>query len=219
MSNATLTINSRNYGAWSLRSWLLCRMAGLDFDTVVVQGDDPSTRAELLLLSPSFLVPCLDHDGVRVWDTIAIAEHLQEAVPGQRVAARGSRRTGTLPLDLRRDAFRLPKPALRAADEHPAQAQRVQGLFRRAGGHRPGARDLARVPRALRRPVAVRQANRRWRTPCTRRSARGSPRTASSSTAKCTAYVRKVLSCPLMKEWTAAAIDEPEIFNELEMEF
>jgi glutathione S-transferase len=35
----------------------------------------------------------------------------------------------------------------------------------------------------------------------------------------CAAYVRKMLGSPLMKEWTAAAKAEPEIFNELEMEF
>ena len=29
---ATLTIASKNYGSWSLRGWLLCKMAGLDFD-------------------------------------------------------------------------------------------------------------------------------------------------------------------------------------------
>ena len=31
-SKATLTITSRNYGSWSLRGWLLCKMAGLDFE-------------------------------------------------------------------------------------------------------------------------------------------------------------------------------------------
>jgi glutathione S-transferase len=81
MAKATLTINSRNYAAWSLRSWLLCKMAGLDFDVVTAGGDDPATRAELLLLSPSFLVPCLDQDGIRIWDTMAIADHLQEVLP------------------------------------------------------------------------------------------------------------------------------------------
>jgi len=78
---ATLTINSHNYGSWSLRSWLLCKLAGLEFQEAVAASDDPSNRAELLLLSPSFLVPCLEHDGVRVWDTMAIAEHLQECFP------------------------------------------------------------------------------------------------------------------------------------------
>jgi glutathione S-transferase len=69
MGKATLTISSKNYSSWSLRGWLLCRLAGLDFDEVTVSIDDPSTRAELLLLSPSFLVPCLSHDGAKVWDS------------------------------------------------------------------------------------------------------------------------------------------------------
>ena len=78
---ATLTIASKNYGSWSLRGWLLCKMAGLDFDEQPAASDDPSTRAELLLLSPSFLVPCLTHDGIKIWDTLAIAEYLNELKP------------------------------------------------------------------------------------------------------------------------------------------
>src|SRR4029077_8253140 len=82
MAKATLTIASKNYGSWSLRGWLLCKMAGLDFTEQAVASDDPSTRAELLLLSPSFLVPCLTHNGINVWDTLANAEHLNEIMPG-----------------------------------------------------------------------------------------------------------------------------------------
>jgi glutathione S-transferase len=78
---ATLTINSKNYGSWSLRGWLLCRMAGLDFTEHALSHIDPDVRAELLQRSPSFLVPCLEHDGVLVWDTLAIAEHLNETLP------------------------------------------------------------------------------------------------------------------------------------------
>ena len=81
MSRATLTIASKNYGSWSLRGWLLCKMAGLDFEEKPVSTDDPSTRAELLLLSPSFLVPCLIHDGLKIWDTLAIVEYLHEIAP------------------------------------------------------------------------------------------------------------------------------------------
>ncbi|MGE3865730.1 MAG: glutathione S-transferase N-terminal domain-containing protein, partial [Hyphomonadaceae bacterium] len=75
---AILTIASKNYGSWSLRGWLLCRMAGLAFEERQVPADDPNARAELLLLSPSFLVPTLEHDGARIWDTLAIAEYLAE---------------------------------------------------------------------------------------------------------------------------------------------
>jgi glutathione S-transferase len=70
MAEATLTISSKNYSSWALRGWLMCKTAGLDFREEILPSDDPSTRAELLLLSPSFLVPCLHHDGVTVWDTL-----------------------------------------------------------------------------------------------------------------------------------------------------
>jgi glutathione S-transferase len=29
---ATLTIASKNYGSWSLRGWLLCKMAGIELE-------------------------------------------------------------------------------------------------------------------------------------------------------------------------------------------
>ena len=81
MTIATLSIASKNYGSWSLRGWLLCKMSGLEFEEQQVSMDDPSTRAELLLLSPSFLVPCLTHKGLKIWDTLAIAEYLHEIRP------------------------------------------------------------------------------------------------------------------------------------------
>src|SRR5215831_8690205 len=81
MAEAILSIASKNYGSWSLRGWLLCKMSRLDFEERQVSADDPSTRAELLLLSPSFLVPCLTHNGLKIWDTLAIAEYLNEILP------------------------------------------------------------------------------------------------------------------------------------------
>ena len=85
MAKAILTISSKNYSSWSLRGWLLCRFAKLDFDEEILPSDDPSTRAELLLLSPSFLVPRLKQDDITVWDTLAIAEYLNETVPSARL--------------------------------------------------------------------------------------------------------------------------------------
>ncbi len=81
MAETTLTISSKNYSSWSLRGWLLCKMAGLEFTEVPVDIDDPGARRELLLLSPSVLVPRLSHEGVIVWDTLAIAEYLAEIAP------------------------------------------------------------------------------------------------------------------------------------------
>ncbi|HXB51433.1 MAG TPA: glutathione S-transferase family protein [Rhizomicrobium sp.] len=90
MSDAVLTISSKNYSSWSLRGWLLCKMAGLDFKEELLSADDPTARAELLMLAPSFLVPRLTHNGIRVWDTLAIAEYLHELFP----------QAGLLPKDL-----------------------------------------------------------------------------------------------------------------------
>ena len=81
MARATLTISSKNYSSWSLRGWLLCKMAGLEFDEQPVDVDDPEVRQELLLLAPSVRVPRLSHSGVEVWDTLAIANYLNETFP------------------------------------------------------------------------------------------------------------------------------------------
>ncbi len=81
MAKATLVISSKNYSSWSLRGWLLARMSGLPFEEQVVPIDDPTNRAELLLLSPSVLVPRLHHNGIAVWDTLAIGEYLNEVRP------------------------------------------------------------------------------------------------------------------------------------------
>lgn len=79
-TQAQLTISSKTYSAWSLRGWLLCRLAGLEVQEKAVPND-AGNRAELLLLSPSVLVPRLTHGEISVWDTLAIAEYLNETFP------------------------------------------------------------------------------------------------------------------------------------------
>jgi glutathione S-transferase len=92
MAKATLCISSKNYSSWSLRGWLLAKFSGIEFDELAVPPDDADARKELLLLSPSILVPSLTYDGVKVWDTLAIAEFLHEIrpeaslLPGERAA-------------------------------------------------------------------------------------------------------------------------------------
>ena len=51
MARATLTISSKNYSSWSLRGWLLCKMAGIEFDEKPVDLDDPENRQEFFGLS------------------------------------------------------------------------------------------------------------------------------------------------------------------------
>ena len=143
MPKATLSISSKNYSSWSLRGWLLCKLAGLDVEEELVSLDDPSTRAELLLLSPSFLVPCLTHDGVRVWDTLAIGEYLDETFPKAGLLPDRARGARALPGDLRRDALGLLQSPLGPADEPEGPSSGLQGVGRGAGRHRPRDGNLA----------------------------------------------------------------------------
>src|SRR6201985_2886896 len=85
MAKATLTISSKNYSSWSLRGWLMTKFSGLPFEEIGVAPDDPSARAEILLISPTILVPCLRHDGATIWDTLALGEYLNEAMPDSRL--------------------------------------------------------------------------------------------------------------------------------------
>ena len=89
MDDATLTISSKNYSSWSLRGWLMTKFSGLPFSENVISPDDPAMRAELLLLSSSFLVPCLSHNGIKVWDTLAIGEYLNEIMPAALLLPEG----------------------------------------------------------------------------------------------------------------------------------
>lgn len=47
----------------------------------MISPDDPAMKAETLLRSASMLVPSLQHNGVKVWVTLAIGEYLNEIKP------------------------------------------------------------------------------------------------------------------------------------------
>lgn len=74
-----LIIGTRRYSSWSLRGWLAVRLAGLEVEEIVVplEGGGQPTPA-LQALSPSGLVPFLEHDGLRIWETLAICEYCAE---------------------------------------------------------------------------------------------------------------------------------------------
>ena len=97
MAQPKLIIGSKNYSSWSLRGWLMAKMTGLDFAEETVALDDPAHRAEVLLLSPSILVPALIHDGVKIWDPLAIGEYLNEIAPDAGLLPREGRAARPLP--------------------------------------------------------------------------------------------------------------------------
>lgn len=217
MTRTTLTISSKNYSSWSLRGWLLCRMAGLDFIEKPVDPDDAAARQELLLLAPSVRVPRLSHDGVEVWDTLAIAEYLHEIrpeaglLPADRVARSHCR---SISGEIHSGFYNL-RSAL------PMNLKARHKTFKVFSGARP---DIARV-REL------------W-TECLEESGGpflfGTPTMADAMFAPvCTrfrtysvaldphlaAYCETVFDWAPMREWTEAALAEPDEIIELEVEF
>jgi glutathione S-transferase len=73
-----LFIANKNYSSWSLRPWVLMRELSIPFtETLVPFGNlpDGTTIADV---SPSGRVPCLRDGQLRVWDSLAIVEYLAE---------------------------------------------------------------------------------------------------------------------------------------------
>jgi glutathione S-transferase len=217
MPEAALSISSKNYSSWSLRGWLLCKLAGLDIEEQAVSIDDPSIRAELLLLSPSFLVPCLTHDGLKVWDTLAIAEYLAEIRPDSPLLPKdktarahcrsicGEMHSGfynlrsALPMNLR--AF---FPGFKIFPGAQADIERVVTIWREClaaygGPYLFGSLSMAD---AMYAPVCTRFLTYDVQLD-----------------EPCADYCRSIMVWPAMEAWVAAAKAEPDEVEELDMEF
>ncbi|MEQ1888036.1 MAG: glutathione S-transferase family protein [Alphaproteobacteria bacterium] len=81
MAEYTLVIGDRNWSSWSLRPWLVLKQTGVAFDEAYVRLRQPDTRQQILQHSPSGKVPVLKHNGLTIWDSLAIAEYLAEQYP------------------------------------------------------------------------------------------------------------------------------------------
>jgi len=218
MTKATLTISSKNYSSWSLRGWLLARFAGLDFKEVMVPPDDADARKEILLLSPSILVPCLTHEGIKVWDTLAIAEYLHEIRPkaGLLPAERGARAYCRAICGEMHSGFTNLRSAL------------PMNLKRLFPGHKVWTRaqgDIERIAAIWNECLATYGGPYLFGAKPTMADAMYAPVVTRFVTydvkvdRKCAGYGATILAMPEMVEWTAAAKLEPEEIDELDMEF
>ena len=218
MPRTTLSLSSKNYSSWSLRGFLLTRLSGLKFEAQVVSPDDPSYRAELLLQSSSIRIPALVHDGVTLWDVLAIAEYLNEAFPKAAMLphdrfARAFCRSisgemhagfhalrGALPMNLR-----LYRPGFAVWSAVQADINRITEIWRECLDMWGGPWLFGRQPSvgdAMYAPVATRF--------------RSYDVTVDADSE---AYCTHVMRWAPMREWIEAALQEPEQIEELEVEF
>jgi glutathione S-transferase len=77
-----LYIANRNYSSWSLRPWVLMRERGIAFEEVLKPFEQGSNYESFRRFSPSGRVPCLLDGTTVVWDSLAIAEYLAERHAG-----------------------------------------------------------------------------------------------------------------------------------------
>ncbi len=218
MSKATLFISSKNYSSWSLRGFLLARMASLDFETEAVSADDPSLRAELLMQTSSIRIPYLVHDDVTIWDTLAIAEYLNELHPAARMlpadriararcrSISGEMHSGfsalreSLPMNLR-----MFRPNFTLWSAVRADIDRVVEIWRECLGTWKGPwlfGEQRTIADAMFAPVVT-----RFRT----YDVKMDP--------VCDRFCQEILAWPDMREWFASAQREPEQIEELDIEF
>ena len=215
---ATLSLSSRNYSSWSLRGWLLVRFAGLAFEEVMVPPDDADARRELLLLAPSIRVPCLTHEGAKVWNTLAIAQYLDEIRPeaglsprdrvarahcrsisGEMVSGFASLRS-SLPMNLkaRHPGYKIwagAQPDIDRIVEIWSECLATYGGPYLFGQQRTMAD-------AMFAPVCTRFLTYDVKLP-----------------RSCILYCQTIMAMPEMQEWVAAARAEPDDIEELDMDF
>jgi glutathione S-transferase len=214
----TLTISSKNYSSWSLRAWSMLKMANIPFIEDKVDIDSPSVKAELLLLAPSILVPCLFHKGIRVWDTLAIGEYLNEIAPKakllptemvQRAHCRsicGEMHSGfasmraSLPMNLK-----VKMNSFKVWSKAQADIDRIIEIWSDCLARYGGPYLFGAVPNmadAMFAPVACRFVTYAVKLPPV-----------------CENYRDAIMSMPILREWISQAILEAEEFDELDMDF
>lgn len=74
----TLYIANKNYSSWSLRPWVLMQEKAIDFTEQLIPFPETSSRETFRNFAPNGKVPCLHHDDLVVWDSLAIVEYLAE---------------------------------------------------------------------------------------------------------------------------------------------
>jgi glutathione S-transferase len=217
MTRTTLSLSSKNYSSWSLRGWLMAKLADLDFDEVIVAPDNADARAEILLLSPSILVPCLTWQGIKVWDTLAIGEFLNEIAP----------KAGLLPKD------RAKRAHCRSicGEMHSGFISLRQALPMNIKSHFPKFKIWSKAQADIERIASIwRECLQAYDGPflfgeISMADAMYAPVVSRFRTydvaldGPCQVYANRMWDLPAMVEWREAALAEHEEIEELAVEF
>ncbi len=212
MADLTLYIANKNYSSWSMRPWIALEAAGIPFREQLIPFDFPAGNPAIRAISPSGKVPVLEHEGLRIWESLAIIEYAAELYPD----------AGLWPGDRRDRAIAR------------SLSMEMLGGFRALRGACP--MNLRRPPRAIALPEGVTEDAARigtlWRE---RLAASGGPflfgRFSAADAmfapvvnrletyeltkdATVLAYMAAVKAHPAWRKWEKAALAEPWVVPE-----
>ena len=89
-----LYIANKNYSSWSLRPWLVLKAFHLPFEEIQInfptERGQGNFKQQVLAVNSNGKVPALLHDGLLVWDSLAICEYLAEQFPEQALWPRNA---------------------------------------------------------------------------------------------------------------------------------
>jgi glutathione S-transferase len=215
----TLVIGNKNYSSWSMRPWIAMKAAGIAFDEVVISLNAPEFKSVVTKISGTGKVPALNDSGVHVWESLAILEYLAEKFPDAKLwpadpAARAHARAissemhaGFVPLR-RACPMNMWRPVKRRelAADALANVARIEAMWTdcrsRYGSGGPFLFGSFGAADAMYAPVVA-----RFHT------------YAVDVGAPTRAYMGAVMALPAWKEWTAAALKEPWVLPEDEVDW
>lgn len=142
MTALKLYVGNKNYSSWSMRPWVALKAAGVEFEDEVVRFDFPAGNPAIKALSEGGTVPVLEHEGLRLWESLAIVEYVAELFPDKRIWPSDRRQralaraycsemaTGFRPL---RNAapmnLRYPKKKLAIGDDVQTNIRRIEQIW------------------------------------------------------------------------------------------
>jgi glutathione S-transferase len=214
-----LLIGNKNYSSWSLRPWIAMKTAGIAFEERLIPFSDPDFKQTVLAVGRNGKVPALDDAGVHVWESLAILEYLADKFPQARLwpfepGARAHARAIAAEmhagfLALRRECpMNLWRPVKRRdlSPEALANVARIDAMWSdcraRFGASEPFLFGPFGAADAMYAPVVS-----RFHT------------YAVEVGAVARAYMAAVMALPSWREWEAAALKEPWVVPEDEVDW
>jgi glutathione S-transferase len=214
-----LIIGNKNYSSWSFRPWIGMKMARIAFEEEVISLNAVDFKTRLLAVSGTGKVPTLIDGEVKVWESLAILEYLAEKFPEHGLwpsdpAARAHARAiacemhaGFLPLR-RLCPMNFWRPVMKRelTEEVAVNVKRIDAMWQhcrtRFGKGGPFLLGAFGAADAMYAPIVA-----RFHT------------YAVTVSAAAHQYIDAVMALPAWGEWKAAAVKEPWVLPEDEVDW